>query len=327
MRAVVVNEPGGPEVLVVKQRPDPAPGPGQLLVRTAAAGVNYVDVYERSGRYRVELPMIPGTEGAGQVAEVGPEAEGWQVGERVAWTGQPGSYAEQVVIPAKRALRVPDHVDDVVAAGLPVQGLTAHYLATSTFPVTEGDDVLVHAAAGGVGLLLTQVVTLRGGRVIATVSTPEKAELARQAGAAQVILYEDEDFAARVRDLTAGHGVRVVYDGVGASTFDGSLASLAVRGTLVLYGAASGPVPPVDLMRLERQGSLFVTRPSLRHYTAEPAELHERAAEVFGWVSDGSLSVRIGATYPLTDAARAHADLEGRRTTGKVVLLATSTTG
>jgi NADPH2:quinone reductase len=321
MRAVVVNEPGRPDVLVVEERPDPTPGPGQLLVETAAAGVNYVDTYQRSGRSRVELPAVPGQEGAGRVVTVGSEVEGWQVGDRVAWTGQGGSYAELVVISAERALRVPDNIDDLKAAALPVQGMTAQYLATSTFPVAEGHDVLVHAAAGGVGLLLTQVVTRRGGRVIATVSTPEKAELVRQAGAADVVIYRDEDFTARARELTDGRGVDVVYDGVGASTFDGSLASLAVRGTLVLYGAASGPVPPVDLMRLENQGSLFVTRPSLRHYTADPAELHQRADEVFGWVADGSLSLRIGGTYRLAEAAQAHVDLEGRRTTGKILLL------
>ncbi len=321
MRAVVVNEPGGPDVLVVQERPDPAPGPGQLLVDVTAAGVNYVDTYQRSGQYRIKLPAILGLEGAGRVVALGPAVEGWQEGDRVAWTGRLGSYADRVVVSAERGLRIPDEVDDLVAAALPMQGLTAHYLATSTYPVAEGDDVLVHAAAGGVGLLLTQIVSRRGGRVIATVSTPEKAELARKAGAAQVILYGEEDFTSRVRELTGGRGVPVVYDGVGASTFDGSLASLATRGTLVLYGGSSGPVPPFDPIRLEDSGSVYLTRPTGRHYTAEPAELHRRAAELFGWAADGSLSVRVGATYPLAEAARAHEDLQARRTTGKVLLL------
>lgn len=310
MRAVQISRHGGPEALEVVEVPAPEPGPDQLLVDVGAIGVNYRDVYEREGVYGGDLPAIIGAEGAGTVVDSG---------ERVAWVSAPGSYAEQVAVDEDRAVPIPDGVSDELAAASLLQGITAHYLATSTHEVEDGENVLVHAAAGGVGLLLTQVVTMRGGRVIATTSSEEKAELARGAGAAEVIGYDG--FAERVKELTSGVGVDVVYDGVGAATFDESLASLRPRGDMVLFGAASGKVPPFDPMRLEGGGSLFLTRPGIRHYTATREELLERARDVFTWISEGTLDVRIGARYPLTEARQAHEDLEARRTTGKVVLL------
>jgi NADPH:quinone reductase len=310
MRAVQIHRHGGPEVLEVTDVPAPEPGPGEVLVQVAAVGVNYRDLYEREGRYGGKLPAIIGVEGSGSVAGSG---------ERVAWISAPGSYAEQVVVDADKVVPVPEGVSDEVAAAALLQGITAQYLTTATHEVQEGENVLVHAAAGGLGRLLTQLVAMRGGRVIATTSTEEKADLARQAGAAEVIGYEG--FAERVRGLTGGRGADVVYDGVGASTFDDSLRSLRPRGTMVLAGAASGRVPPVDPMRLEDGGSLYLTRPSIRHFTATRDELLARAADVFGWIADGKLDVRIGARYPLADARRAHEDLAGRRTTGKVILI------
>jgi NADPH2:quinone reductase len=310
MRAVQISRHGGREVLEVVNVAPPEPGPGELLVDVVAIGVNYRDVYEREGQYGGELPRIIGVEGAGSVAGSG---------ERVAWVSAPGSYAEQVVVDAERAVPVPEDVSDELAAAALLQGITAQYLATSTHPVRSGEQVLVHAAAGGVGLLLTQMVTSLGGRVIATTSTAEKAELARGAGAAEVIEYDG--FAARVKELTGGAGADVVYDGVGAATFDESLASLRPRGDLVLYGAASGRVPPFDPMRLEAGGSLYLTRPGIRHYTAMREELLDRARDVFDWIADGRLDVRIGARYELSDAVKAHEDLEARRTTGKLLLL------
>jgi NADPH2:quinone reductase len=310
MRAVQINRHGGPEVLEVIDVDPPEPGPGQLLVDLAAAGVNFRDVYEREGRYGGDLPTIIGVEGAGSVSESG---------ERVAWLSAPGSYAEQVVVDAARVVPVPDGVSDELAAAAMLQGITAQYLTTSTHTVQAGEQVVVHAAAGGMGLLLTQLVTMRGGRVIATTSTTEKAQLAREAGAAEVLEYDD--FAQRVKELTNGVGADVVYDGVGAATFDGSLASLRPRGELVLYGAASGPVPPFDPMRLEGSGSLYLTRPTIRHYTATRQELLDRARDVFQWIVEGKLNVRIGGRYPLAEARRAHEDLEARRTTGKLLLI------
>jgi NADPH:quinone reductase len=309
MRAVEIRRHGGPEVLEVVEVPPPEPGPGQLLIDVAAAGVNYRDLYEREGSYGGELPAIIGVEGAGTVMGSG---------ERVAWISAPGSYAEQVVVDPDKAVPVPGGVSDEVAAAL-LQGITAQYLTTATHEVREGENVLVHAAAGGLGLLLTQLVAMRGGRVIGTTSNEEKAELAREAGAGEVIGYEG--FAERVRELTDGRGADVVYDGVGAATFDDSLASLRPRGTMVLAGAASGRVPPFDPMRLENGGSLYLTRPSIRHYTATRDELLARAADVFGWIAEGRVDVRIGGRYPLEAARRAHEDLAGRRTTGKIVLI------
>jgi NADPH2:quinone reductase len=309
MRAVRISEHGGPDVLEAVDVAAPEPSPGRLLVDVAAIGVNYRDVYEREGSYGGDLPAIIGVEGAGSVAGTG---------ERVAWVSAPGSYAEQVVVDAERAVPIPDGISDEVAAAALLQAITAHYLCTATHVVQAGETVLVHAAAGGVGQLLTQMVKRRGGRVIATTSTEEKAELARAGGAAEVIAYDG--FADRVKELTGGVGADVVYDGVGAATFDESIASLRPRGAMVLYGAASGRVPPLDPMRLEGGGSLYLTRPSIRHYTATREELLGRAGEVFGWIAEGKLQLRIGGRYPLEEARRAHEDLEARRTTGKLLL-------
>jgi NADPH2:quinone reductase len=321
MRAIQVNSYGGPEALELVDVAASAPGPGQVLVDVAACGVNYIDTYQRSGIYQVPLPLVLGLEGAGTVAAVGEGAGGLAVGDRVAWAAAQGSYAERVLVDAARAIPVPDGVPDDVAAAVPLQGMTAHYLATSTYPVQAGDTVIVHAAAGGVGLLLTQIVKMRGGRVLATVSTEEKAALARRAGADEVVRYDDADFAAAARRLTGGKGVEAVYDGVGRTTFDASLSALRPRGMMVLYGASSGPVPAVDPQRLNSGGSLYLTRPSLGHYTATREELLERAGDVFGWIAAGKLDVRIGGRYGLADAGRAHEDLQGRRTTGKLLLV------
>jgi len=321
MRAVVVREHGGPEVLRVGDRPSPKAGTGQLVVDVTAAGVNYVDIYQREGRppYGGDLPYVPGAEGAGTVAEVGPGVVGFAQGDRVAWAGAPGCYAEQAVVPADRSVPVPDGLDARVAAAVMLQGMTAHYLCTSTYPVAHGDHVVVHAAAGGVGLLLTQMAKARGGTVIGTTSTEEKAALARQAGADRAVGYED--FVAVVREATDGVGAAAVYDGVGRATFEDSLAALRPRGYMVLYGASSGPVPPFELQRLMTGGSLFITRPTLANYTANRDELLRRAGDLFRWIARGELAVRIGASYALNDAARAHEDLSARRTTGKLLLL------
>ena len=321
MRAVQITAFGGPEILVPVELPDPRPGPGELLVDVAVAGVNYIDTYNRSGAYPVDLPFVLGQEGAGRVAALGPgDTGGFAVGDRVAWANIFGGYAERVAIPADAAVAVPDAVPDDVAVGSFLQGMTAHFLVTDCAPAGAGDTVLVHAAAGGVGLLLTQLATARGARVLATVSTEAKEKLAREAGAAEV-LRPGDDLAPRVRELTGGEGVAVAFDGVGRDTFDASLASVRRRGTLVLFGAASGPVPPVDPQRLNRAGSVYLTRPKLHDYTATRAELTARAAAVFAAVADGTLHVRIGHRYPLAEAAQAHQDLEGRRTTGKVLLI------
>jgi NADPH2:quinone reductase len=321
MRSVVVSEPGGPEVLELQELPDPEPGAGQVLVAVEAAGVNFIDVYQRAGKYALELPFTAGNEGAGVVRAVGEGVTDVAVGDRVAWAMVNGTgYTSLAVVPADRVVPVPDGVTTEQAAAVMLQGMTAHYLSETTYPVQSGDDVLVHAAAGGTGLLLTQMVSRKGGRVIATVSTDDKEALARGAGAADVVRYDREDVAERVRELTDGRGVAVVYDGVGASTFDASLASLRPRGVLVVFGASSGQPAPVDL-KLLQGGSFFLTRPTLVHYSAERAELLARSGAVFAQVADGSLDVRIGARYPLADAARAHEDLAGRRTTGKSLLL------
>ncbi|MCG7286685.1 quinone oxidoreductase [Cellulomonas sp. ACRRI] len=327
MHAILATEPGGPDVLEPDEIPDPLPGPRDLLVRLSAAGVNFIDTYRRSGVYAMPFPHVPGSEGAGVVEAVGREVRDFAVGDLVAWASAPSSYAELVVVPEAVALRVPDGVAEEVAAALPLQGLTAHYLVTSTFPVLEGQDVLVHAGAGGVGLLLTQLAAARGARVITTVGTAEKEALSRAAGAAEVIRYTELDdltteLPALVRDLTGGRGVHTVFDGVGATTFEASLASLRPRGGLALFGASSGPVPPFDPQRLNAAGSLFLTRPTLGHYTATRDELTRRADELFAAVAAGTLEVRVGATYPLAEAAEAHRALEGRATTGKVLLTA-----
>jgi len=315
----VIASHGGPEVLEVLDRPVPEPGPGQLLVHVAVAGGNYRDVYERPGGYGGKLPLVVGAEGAGTVAAVGDAVSEFAVGDRVAWAAAPGSYAEQVLVEAERAIPVPEGMRDELAAAALLQGMTAHYLCTDTYAVQAGDTVLVHAAAGGVGRLLTQMVKARGGRVIGTTSTIDKAEVARGVGADDVIGYDG--FGRRVRELTGGEGVAAVYDGVGRATFDESLAALRPRGFMVLYGAASGPVPPFDPQRLMGGGSLYVTRPSLQHYTRTRSELMGRAGDVLGWIAEGKLDVQVGGRYPLEQARRAHEDLEGRRTTGKLVLL------
>ena len=322
MRAIQITETGGPEVLRWTELPDPSPGPGELLVELAAAGVNYIDTYHRSGAYPMPLPFIPGSEGAGTVTALGPDVSDVAVGDQVAWAGSPGSYAERVVVPAAQAVPVPQGVDIEIAGGCLLQGMTAHYLLVSVHAVQPGETVLIHAAAGGMGLLLTQLATARGGRVIGTVSTAEKERLAREAGAAEVIRYtEVDDLAGEVRRLTGRDGVAAVYDGVGATTFDASLASLRRRGMLALFGAASGPVPPVDPQRLNSAGSVFLTRPKLADYVATRKELISRAGEVFDAILDGSLRIRIGGRYPLAEAGRAHQDLQSRRTTGKLLLL------
>ncbi|TDD01930.1 quinone oxidoreductase [Saccharopolyspora terrae] len=321
MRAIRVATNGGPEVLELGEVEVPEPGPGQLLVDVAAAGVNFIDTYQRSGLYSMQLPFTPGSEGAGEIVAVGQDVDGFAVGERVAWAMAPGSYAEKTLVPASSAVKVPEGVAADVAAAAMLQGMTAHYLINSTHEVKTGETVLVHAAAGGMGLLLTQLIKSRGANVIGTVSTDEKERLAREAGADEIIRYTQADVAAEVRDLTDGRGVDVVYDGVGKSTFEASLASLRPRGTLVLFGASSGPVPPVDPQRLNSGGSLFLTRPSLGHHLLNREELDWRAGDVFNWIASGAINIRIGGTYPLTDARKAHEDLEGRRTTGKLLIV------
>jgi NADPH2:quinone reductase len=321
MRVVVGERLGGPDVLKVTEREAPRPEPGEVVVEVAAAGVNYMDIYQREGvgNYRPELPFVPGAEGAGTVAAVGEGVRGLAIGDRVAWAGQGSSYAEQVSLPARRVVPVPDGVSLQVAAAAILQGMTAHYLCASTYSVREGDFAVVHAAAGGVGLLLTQMVKRRGGIVVATTSGGEKAVLALRAGADHVTHYDG--LGDMIDEVTGGAGAHVVYDGVGRDTFDDSLAALRPRGMMVLYGAASGQVPPVDPQRLNSGGSLFLTRPTLAHYIADVEELRWRAGEVFDWIAKGELDVRVGGTYPLADAARAQEDLAGRRTTGKLLLL------
>ena len=325
MRAIRVHTHGGPEALAYEEVPDPQPGPGEALVKVEAVGVNFIDVYYRTGLYKpAGLPFTLGQEGAGTVTAVGPSVESVQAvapGDRVAWVGVQGSYAELAVVPSDRLVPLPEGVSTRQGAAAMLQGMTAHYLACSTYPLKPGDTCLVHAAAGGVGLLLCQIARLRGARPIGTAGSEDKARLAREAGAEEVILYNEQDFAAEARRLTHGKGVQVVYDGVGKTTFEKSLDSLARRGMLVLFGAASGPVPPFEPGVLAAKGSLFLTRPSLFHYIAEPAELRLRAADVLGWVRDGKLRLRTEIEYPLAEAAEAHRALEGRRTTGKVLLI------
>lgn len=321
MKAIRVHEPGGPEALRLEDVPDPLPGPGQVLVRVEAAGVNFIDVYQRTGLYRVPMPMTPGQEAAGTIVAVGANVSELRAGDRVAWAGPPGAYAERAIAPADRVVWIPEGVTAVQAAAAMLQGMTAHYLVTATYPLREGDVCLVHAAAGGVGLLLCQMARRRGARVIGTVSTETKAELARAAGAEDVILYTERDFEAEVKRLTDGDGVHVVYDSVGRTTFDQSLACLRPRGTMVLFGQSSGPVPPLDPQVLNQKGSLYLTRPKLGDYTGTSDELAQRAGEVLGWVRDGSLSVRIERELPLAQAAEAHRLLESRATSGKLLLV------
>jgi NADPH:quinone reductase len=320
--ALVVTAHGGIDVLAVEDRPVPDPAPGEVLVEVSAAGVNFIDVYQREGVYPNETPFVAGNEGAGTVVTTGDGVEGFRPGDRVAWPQSLGSAARFAALRASALVPVPDGVDLETAAAVMLQGLTAHYLTTSTWAVQPGDVALVHAAAGGVGQLLVQMVRARGGSVVATAGGPEKCATARAVGAEHVIDYRAvDDLAGEVRRLTDGRGVDVAYDGVGKDTFDASLASLRPRGMLVLFGASSGQVPPFDIQRLNRGGSLFLTRPMLAHHLATPEELQWRAGEVLGAVADGSLHVAIGGRYPLTEAATAYADLEGRRTQGKLLLI------
>jgi NADPH2:quinone reductase len=320
MYAIQIKQNGTADVLEYVELPTPAPGPGEVLVAIESSGVNFIDVYYREGRYPAPLPLVLGQEAAGTIAALGPDVTTFQIGDRVAWRGGSGAYAQLAVAPAAQLVRVPDNVTSDQAAAVLVQGLTAHYLAESTYPIRSGETVLIHAGAGGTGLLLTQIAKKRGARVITTVSTEEKAALSRAAGADDVILYTQQDFAAEVKRLTNGAGLPVVYDSVGKSTFEQSLQCLKPRGMLVLFGGASGAVPPFDLIRLSTMGSLFVTRPTLGHYVATRAELEARANDVFSWIADGSLKLHIEHVYPLKDAAQAQCDLESRKTTGKLLL-------
>jgi NADPH:quinone reductase len=323
MQAIEITETGGPEVLRYVETEQPTPGEGEVLIKTEAIGVNFIDTYFREGKYPRQLPFVLGSEASGTVAAVGDGVDGFSVGERVVSAAANGGYAEFVTAPAFLTASVPDGVTSEVAASVLLKGLTAHYLIKSVYPVQTGDAVLVHAGAGGVGLILTQWAHLLGARVITTVSTPEKERLSRQAGADEVLSYPDDaaDFGQRIRALTGGAGVAAVYDGVGATTFDASLASLAVRGTLALFGASSGPVPPVDPQRLNAAGSVFLTRPALAHFMRTAQEFSWRADELFEAVAGGAISIEVGGRYPLSEAARAHEDLQGRKTSGSLVLL------
>ncbi|MFJ5265661.1 quinone oxidoreductase family protein [Streptomyces sp. NPDC088387] len=321
MRRIEFARTGGPDVLTLVERDTPAPGPGEVLVRIAVAGINYIDIHHREGSFPVQLPYAPGGEAAGTVTAVGEGVHHHAPGDRVAWFGLRGSYADHAVVPAASAVPVPEGVTAETAASMMLQGVTAHYLATSTWPIQPGQTALVHAAAGGVGQLLTQMVKLRGGRVIATVSTEEKAALARAHGADHVINYRTTDFAAATLELLGGRGVDVVYDGVGKDTFAGGLQVLRPRGMLVVHGLSSGPVPPFDLGDLNANGSLFVTSPNPVGYLRNAEEFNGRIKDLFTWVESGDLDVRVGARYPLAEAARAHHNLENRRTTGKLLLV------
>lgn len=321
MKAIQIQQTGGPEVLTLADIPVPTLKAGEALVKVHASGINFIDVYYREGRYKTELPFIDGQEGAGIVEAVGEGVSEFKPGDAVVWCHVLGSYAEYAAVPLAMLVHVPQNLDLTLAAAVMLQGMTAHYLAHSTFPLKSGDTALVHAAAGGTGLLLTQMASQAGARVIATVSTEEKAKLAREAGAAEVILYTQADFEAETKMLTDGRGVDVVYDSVGRTTFDKSLNVLRPRGMMVLYGGSSGPVPPFDLIGLSTRGSLFVTRPTLKHYTLTRDELLARAGAVLAAVEAGNLKVRMEHTYPLSEARQAHLDLEGRKTTGKLLLI------
>lgn len=321
MKAIQVTQTGGPEVLQFTDLPIPKPKPNEAVVKIAASGVNFIDTYQREGRYKVPLPFVLGQEAAGAVSEVGAEVKSVRAGDRVAWTGILGAYAEYAAVPADRLVPIPPGVTDQQAAAAMLQGMTAHYLTHDTFPVKKGQTVLIHAAAGGVGLLLVQMAHNIGSRVIGTVSTEEKASLARQVGADEIILYTKSDFEAETKRITAGKGVDVVYDGVGKTTFDKGLNVLRPRGYMVLFGGSSGAVAPFDLIQLSTKGSLFVTRPTLAHYIASTEELRARSKAVFAMIAEGKLKLRIEHTYKLANAAQAHRDLEGRKTTGKLLLL------
>lgn len=321
MKAIQIHSTGGPEALQLVELPIPVPGPGQVLLRIEATGVNFIEIYFRKGVYKAALPIIPGSEAAGTVEELGSGVTGFAAGDAVASTSVIGSYAEYALVPAAQLVKVPEGLSLECAAAAMLQGMTAHYLTYSTFPLKKGDTALVHAGAGGVGLLLTQIAARIGARVITTVSTKAKAEISREAGASDVILYADQDFEVEVKRLTGGKGVDVVYDSVGKTTFEQSLNCLRPRGLLALFGASSGPVPPFDLIQLSGKGSLFITRPTLWHYIATRAELEWRAGDVLGWAAKGELKLRTEHTYPLAEAAQAQIDMEERKTTGKILLV------
>jgi len=320
MNAIQIQTTGGPEVLRVVDLPIPVPGPGQVLIRVEAVGVNFIEIYFRKGQYKATMPLVPGTEAAGTVEELGSGVTGFKAGDLVASVGVLGSYAEYALVPAAQLVKVPDGLTPEQAAAAMLQGMTAHYLAKSTYPLKAGDTALIHAGAGGVGLLLTQMAAKIGARVITTVSTQEKAELSREAGAAEVILYTEQDFLAEAKRLTGGKGVEVVYDSVGKTTFESSLNCLRPRGLMALFGGSSGPVPTFDLIQLSSKGSLFITRPTLWHYIGTRQELEWRAGEVLGAVASGELKLRMEHMYPLADAGRAQDDMENRKTTGKILL-------
>jgi NADPH2:quinone reductase len=321
MKAIRIHQYGGPKVLRYEEVTIPEPGVGEVLIEIAAAGLNFIDIYHRTGQYPGETPFTPGMEGAGRVAQVGPHVKDFSPGDRVAYAMVRGSYAEYAVVPAARLVPVPDQVDIQGAAAVMLQGMTAHYLSHSTYALTAADTALIHAAAGGVGTLLVQMAKMRGARVIGTASTEEKVELARRLGADEVIRYTEEDFVEAVDRVTRGAGVDVVYDSVGKSTFHGGLDCLRPRGMMVLFGQSSGPVEPLNLQVLNSKGSLYVTRPSLAHYVADRAELLQRSGDCFRWISAGKLEVRIDRTFPLAQAAEAQRYMEGRKTKGKVLLI------
>jgi len=321
MKAIQVKQPGGPEAMELAELPLPQPKPNEAVVKLAASGVNFIDVYFREGRYKAQLPITLGQEGAGTVTAVGSEAKSVKVGDRVAWTSVHGSYAEYAAVPEDRLVPVPQGVTDQQAAAAMLQGMTAHYLSHDTYPLKRGETALIHAAAGGVGLLLTQMAHNIGTRVIATVSTDEKAKLAREAGADEVILYTQSDFETETKRVTNGKGVDVVYDSVGKTTFEKGLNVLRPRGMMVLFGGSSGAVPPFDLIALSQKGSLYVTRPTLVNYISTREELVARSSAVFGMIAAGKLKLRVEYTYPLAEAQKAHRDLEGRKTTGKLLLI------
>jgi NADPH:quinone reductase len=321
MKALRIHKYGGPEVLTLEEIPVPEPKAGEARVKIEAIGVNYIDIYQRTGLYPVKTPFTLGTEGAGIVDAAGPDVTEVKIGDRVGYAMIPGSYAEYAIVPAARLVTIPSNIEARSAAALMLQGMTAHYLTHSTYALKQGDTALIHAAAGGAGLLLIQIAKQLGATVIGTVSTEAKAKLAKEAGADHVILYTQADFLAEVKKLTDGRGLDVVYDSVGQTTFDKSLDCLRPRGYLVLFGQSSGPVPPFDPGKLAAKGSLFLTRPSLAHYTLERAELLQRANDIFNWTAAGKLKVRIDKTFPMAEAAEAHRQMEGRKTTGKVLLL------
>jgi NADPH:quinone reductase len=320
MKAIRIHQFGGPDVLKYEDVPDPSAKSGEALIKTDAAGVNFIDTYQRSGAYKIPLPAILGQEGGGTVTAVGPGVTSVKAGDKVAWTGILGSYAEAIAVPADRLVALPAGVTTKQGAAIMLQGMTAHYLASSTYPLKPGDTCLVHAGAGGVGLLLTQIAKIHGARVITTVSTDEKAKLSRDAGADDVVLYTQQDFEEAVMKITGGKKVQVVYDSVGKTTFDKSLNCLAPRGMLVLFGQSSGAVAPFDAQVLAQKGSLFLTRPTLVNYIAKREELERRSSDLFGWIAAGRLKLRMEFEFPLNAAPEAHKALEGRKTTGKVLL-------